>query len=180
MMKNKTANKYGGIYDSDHADKRIYALWYQMLRRCYDKEQLKRTKGKAYSNCEVCEEWFYYSNFEKDVKTLPGFADWINKNGYCLDKDIINPGNKIYSKEYCCFIPSTENIRDIYKRNPQNIERLHELNKTKYVLTKDDEILMFNSEKEACEYVGVVKCSVASCYRRGAKCKGYTITKIDK
>ena len=31
-------NKYGGISDI-HCDKRIYNLWYQMLRRCYDTEQ---------------------------------------------------------------------------------------------------------------------------------------------
>lgn len=172
-------NKYGGICNVTNVDKRTYELWYQMLRRCYDEKQLERNKGKSYVNCTVCERWFDYSNFATDIITLPGYENWLNQSCYCLDKDTINPGNKIYSKEYCCFIPSTENVRDIHKRNPQNIEKLHELNKTKYILTKDDEVLVFNSEKEACEYVGVVKCSVASCYRRGTKCKGYMVSKMD-
>ena len=45
-------NKYGGIADIS-CDKRIYNLWYQMLRRCYDAEQHKRTRGSSYSDCEV-------------------------------------------------------------------------------------------------------------------------------
>lgn len=42
-----------------------------------------------------------------------------------------------------------------------------------------DERLVFNSEKEACEAMGVHKCSIASCYRRGYKCKGYEISKLE-
>lgn len=30
-----------------------------------------------------------------------------------------------------------------------------------------------------CEYMGVVKCLISSCYRRGRKCKGYRIAKMD-
>ena len=59
-------------------------------------------------------------------------------------------------------------------------ERLHEMNKTGYVLEKDGEVLIFESEKAACEYLGVVKCSISSCYRREVKCKGYKIAKMDK
>ena len=111
---------------------------------------------------------------------LFGYEDWLNKEGYCLDKDTINPGNKVYSRGNCCFIPYTENIRDIHKRNPQNIKKLNEQKKVKFVLAKENEILVFDSEKEACEYLGVVKCSVSSCYRRGRKCKGYKIAKMDE
>ena len=46
------------------------------------------------------------------------------------------------------------------------------------MLTKGDEVLIFNSETEACEYLGIARCSVASSYRYGAKCIGYTITKM--
>lgn len=44
-----------------------------------------------------------------------------------------------------------------------------------YTLKKGSETLHFNSEKDACKYLGVAKCSVASCYRRKSKCKGYTV-----
>lgn len=128
----------------------------------------------------MCDRWLDYSNFAEDIKHLRGYDDWLNKTGYCLDKDTINPNNKVYCREFCCFISYTENIRDIHKRKPQNIERLHELNKVKYMLIKDGEVLLFNSEKEACEYIGVAKCSISSCYRRGRKCKGYRIAKMDR
>lgn len=178
-MFRKEKNKYGGVCDVQHTNKRIYRLWYQMLRRCYDKNQLERDKGKGYLGCAVCDEWFYYSNFEKDIQTLPGYEDWLNKKGYCLDKDTINPESRIYSKETCCFISSKKNISDVYKRHPENIEKLREANKTRYMLTKGDEVLIFNSETEACEYLGIARCSVASSYRYGAKCREYTITKMD-
>ena len=34
--------------------------------------------------------------------------------------------------------------------------------------------------EEAREAMGVRQCSVASCYRRGRRCKGYTIARMDK
>lgn len=115
-----------------------------------------------------------------DVMTKSNSKEiWLNKKGYCLDKDILKPNNKVYSRENCCFVPYTENICDIHRRKPQNIKRLHEMKKVKYMLIRDDDVLLFNSEKEACEYVGVVRCSVSSCYRRGSKCKGYQIAKMD-
>ena len=172
-------NKYGGACNENNPDKQIYNLWYGMLRRCYDTEQHKRSRGKSYADCEVCDRWFDYTNFAQDIALLPGYEDWLHNDDYCLDKDTINPGNRIYNPDNCCFVSRADNIRDIHNRKPQNIERLHELNKVKYKFTKGDDILIFNSEKEACEYMGVAQCSVASCYRRGNKCKGYTITKID-
>lgn len=172
-------NKYGGVCNVSSPDKRVYNLWYGMLRRCYDKEQQSRERGKSYIGCTVCNRWLDYSNFAKDITLLFGYEDWLNKKGYCLDKDTINPGNTVYSRGNCCFIPYAENIRDIHRRKPQNIDQLHEKRKTKYMLEKDGEILIFDSEKEACEYMGVVKCSISSCYRRGRKCKGYRIAKMD-
>lgn len=49
---------------------------------------------------------------------------------------------------------------------------------TKYILRKNNDVLEFMSEKDACEFLGVKKCSVASCYRCGTKCKGYTIERV--
>ena len=47
-----------------------------------------------------------------------------------------------------------------------------------YVLDDDIYDFMFNSEKDACEYLGVVKCSVSSCFRKGSRCKGWRVTRI--
>lgn len=49
---------------------------------------------------------------------------------------------------------------------------------TEYRLISGDEVKTFLSEKEACDYLSVSKCSVASCYRRGTKCKGYKVERI--
>lgn len=171
-------NKYGGINDIPGCDKRVYNLWYQMLRRCYDDTQHGRNRGKSYADCDVSGRWMRLSNFAMDLPELPGYYSWLTKPGYCLDKDTIIPGNRIYGKEYCCFLTNAENIRDIHNRHPENIRSLHESNKTKYAIFNDDEIIIFDSEKDACKYLGVVNCSVASCYRKGVRCKGYRIKKL--
>ena len=150
-----------------------------MLRRCYDKEQQERNRGRSYIDCSVCERWLDYSNFAKDITLLFGYEDWKSKRGYCLDKDTINHGNKVYSRENCCFIPYAENIRDVSRRHPNITKNASEARKTKYALELDGVTLLFDSEKDACEFLGVKKCSVSSCYRRGGKCKGYRIEKMD-
>lgn len=175
-------NKYGGINDMPNCPKRVYGLWYQMLRRCYDPIQCQRSKGRSYEKCEVSDRWKYLSNFAKDIHHLEGYNEWKNKTGYCLDKDMKIPGNTIYSRGACKFVSASENIKDINRRKPQNTRNASEAHKTVYILEKDGLVLAFNSEKEACSYLGVVKCSVSSCYLKGYKCKGFTIrrAKMDK
>lgn len=172
-------NKYGGINDMLSCDKRVYDLWYQMLRRCYDTKQQERSRGKAYKDCEVCDRWKRLSNFAKDITTLKGYNEWLTKYGYCLDKDTKMIGNKIYSRATCCFIPRSENIRDISVRNKNITHNANEAHKVKYILKSDGVTLIFDSEKSACEFLGVKKCSVSSCYHKGYKCKGYNIERMD-
>lgn len=173
-------NKYGGIYDVDVSDEKIYRLWYGMLRRCYDREQQLRSKGKAYENCTVCERWMRYSNFEFDVRLLAGFLQWYEGEDLQLDKDILSNGKKEYNLQNCCFVPRSVNMAFMNRQHPNINKNANEARKTVYILKKDKETLVFNFEKDACKYLGVVKCSVASCYRRGYKCKGYKIAKMDE
>ena len=49
---------------------------------------------------------------------------------------------------------------------------------TIYSLTNGKETLVFSSEKDACKHLGVATCSVASCFRRNSKCKGYSVNKM--
>ena len=172
-------NKYGGYADCK-VPKRVYGLWYQMLRRCYDAEQQKRTQGKSYSDCEVCARWLTLSYFAEDISHLDGYQNWLNNRGYCLDKDTKIPGNKLYTPDACCFIPRTDNIREANRRT-KSYRVANEANKTVYYLKRDGVTLVFESESAACKYLGVKKCSVSSCRRRGYKCKGYEIecAKID-
>lgn len=172
-------NKYGGINDLPNCDKRVYGLWFQMLRRCYDTTQHERSKGKSYADCEVCDRWKSLSCFAKDIKKLEGYYEWLTKKGYCLDKDTKVPGNKVYSKSTCRFIPYTENVRDVSRRHKNITRKANEANKVKYMLEADGVTLLFDSEKAACEFLGVRMCSVSSCYHKGYKCKGYNIAKMD-
>lgn len=168
-------NKYGGINDMPNCPKRVYDLWYQMLRRCYDPIQQQRSRGKSYGKCDVSDRWKYLSNFAKDITYLDGYSEWQSKTGYCLDKDSVIPGNTVYCRSACKFIPYSENIRDISRRNPNVTRNAIESHKTVYILEKGNEVRVFASEKEACSFLGVAKCSVSSCFHKGYKCKGYAI-----
>lgn len=78
-----------------------YRRWQNMLNRCYNKSELIRFP--TYQGCSVCNEWLRFSKFH----------DWYNsqykEEGWHLDKDIILPGNKVYSPETCVFVSSRLN-----------------------------------------------------------------------
>ena len=81
-----------------------YNYWRMMLERCYSEKY--HIKHPTYQKCVVCEEWLDFQNF----------ARWYDNNYYqvdnetmCLDKDILNKGNKIYSPNTCVFVPERIN-----------------------------------------------------------------------
>ena len=59
-------------------NKKVYMLWFDMLRRCYDDAQIKRDRGSSYKNCIVCDRWFYLSKFYEDIQKLNGYKEWTN------------------------------------------------------------------------------------------------------
>ena len=81
-----------GINDSDyHVRCPYYVIWSSMISRCYSGRDIN------YIDCTVCDEWLLFSNFRQWMET----QEWEGKE---LDKDIIVPGNKIYSPETCVFV----------------------------------------------------------------------------
>jgi hypothetical protein len=81
-----------------------YMTWLSMMSRCYSEVYHKR--HSTYIGCTVCEDWHNFQNF----------AAWYDKNYYeidgqkmCLDKDILQKGNKEYSPNTCIFVPSKIN-----------------------------------------------------------------------
>ena len=55
-------------------------------------------------------EWHNFQNF----------AQWHEENyieGFVLDKDILQKGNKIYSPENCCFVPNEINVLFTKRQN---------------------------------------------------------------
>lgn len=96
---------YMGIIDDsiDTNDyQRAYNVWKNMLARCYDNSVQK--KQPSYIGCSVCKEWHCFSDFYKWYRSN------IKNETFCLDKDILSKGNKVYSPATCCFVPNEINV----------------------------------------------------------------------
>ena len=78
----------------------FYRTWNSMLTRCYSSKTHNRQP--RYENCSACNEWHSFMAFREWMIE----QDW---EGNHLDKDIIIPGNKIYSPEACCFVTTEIN-----------------------------------------------------------------------
>lgn len=89
-------NDYNGRTRVNGKDIPSYKHWYQMICRCYS--PIFQKDNPTYKGCSVCEEWHTFSNFKR----------WFDDHyveGYCLDKDILVQGNKVYSPDTCAFVP---------------------------------------------------------------------------
>jgi len=73
-----------------------YAKWFSMIERVYSINKKKETS--SLNGNSVCEDWKYFSNFRKWMKS----QRW---DGCSLDKDILVEGNKEYSPDTCAFVP---------------------------------------------------------------------------
>lgn len=80
----------------------VYKTWNDMLARCYNPRVID--SFPTYNGCSVNPEWHCFQVF----------ADWVNRlkykcEGWALDKDILLPGNLIYSPQTCVFLPAAIN-----------------------------------------------------------------------
>lgn len=98
--------------DSDPIITESYTQWRTMLGRCYS--SYVQSMQPNYVGCTVCDEWHSFSNFFRWFRTN-------YRKGYYLDKDILVPGNKIYSPETCCLVPNEINTQFSYKRKKRNL-----------------------------------------------------------
>ena len=73
----------------------IYTTWKSMIGRCYCKSY--QLKHPTYRGCTVSKEWLTFSNFIIWAKSQ-------DRKGKQLDKDILIYGNKVYSRNTCCFV----------------------------------------------------------------------------
>ena len=113
---------YGvGINDSKHAIERrdtivsvdgkrsrkvvwkcpFYKVWAHMLERCYSSGS--RLRRPTYAECSVAAEWHSFSAFKAWMET----QEW---EGMQLDKDVLEPGNKIYAPDKCVFVSRAVNM----------------------------------------------------------------------
>lgn len=73
----------------------VYRTWASMLERCYSRKY--QSIRPTYIGCSVSKEWLKFSEFR----------DWMisqDYDGMALDKDILFPGNKVYSQNSCAFV----------------------------------------------------------------------------
>lgn len=78
----------------------FYGRWTNMLLRCYSESY--QLKYPTYTGCYVCEDWLTFSKFKSWMVTK-------DHEGKHLDKDILFPGNKVYSPDTCIFVDARVN-----------------------------------------------------------------------
>lgn len=133
-----------------------YALWVNMLRRCYSDTYQK--KKPTYEGCKVSDNFKSYEYFYEWCQNQIGFGNEGDENPFHLDKDLLIKGNKIYSESTCVFIPSEINLL-LIKREASRGEHLigvywcntknafvAQVNKNK---GKQENLGSFNTELEA-------------------------------
>ena len=76
-----------------------YVYWRSMLQRSYHEKS--KDKRLSYKDCSVSDNFRYFPYFKEWCSKQVGFGN----KGWCLDKDILFKGNKVYSPETCCFVP---------------------------------------------------------------------------
>jgi len=80
-----------------------YKLWSGVLQRCFY-EKYKQNQP-TYKDVTCSKDWLSMTKFVDDVSQMEGFG----LSGWELDKDILQKGNKLYSKDTCCFVPHEVN-----------------------------------------------------------------------
>lgn len=81
---------------------REYRAWKGMFTRCYDDKY--QEQKPTYIGCSVDPQWYNFQEFAEWCQWQIGF-----KHNWHLDKDILKKGNKIYSPEFCVFVPNEVN-----------------------------------------------------------------------
>lgn len=110
MVKNICGIGYIGelSFEDEPSKHFLYKHWIGMINRNYN------IKSKQYREGGTVEEkWHCFKNFISDFENgkIFGSTDYIQNSDikWALDKDFIEEGNKIYSVEKCCFLPSKIN-----------------------------------------------------------------------
>jgi len=143
-----------------------YYLWRGMLTRCFSGEY--KQNYPTYEGVTCSKEWLSMTTFIEDVSQMRGFG----LSGWALDKDILQKGNKLYSKDTCCFVPAevnnllikSDNSRGEYpvgvyfhKASGKFVARLRVNGKTKFLgrfNTPEEAFQVYKLAKEA--YIKVV------------------------
>lgn len=88
-----------------------YLKWSGILKRCYDEEYISRQP--TYQTAIVCNDWHNFQVFAEWCQSQKGFG----LKGWQLDKDMHIEACKIYSPDFCSFIPKDLNSCFLGKQN---------------------------------------------------------------
>ena len=87
-----------------------YIAWYGMIQRCYNPPNESVTR--QYKDCTVSKDWLIFSNYKK-------WYDLHCFNSCQVDKDLLNLGNEVYSRDSCIMVTGRVNaffaVRDSKK-----------------------------------------------------------------
>jgi len=92
----------------DGIPKKEYRLWGSMLERCTEKYW---SNAPAYVGTTCSNGFKSYTFFYEWCQKQVGFGNKDdNGRSWCLDKDILVKGNKVYSEDTCVFLPKDINM----------------------------------------------------------------------
>ena len=80
----------------------IYTQWKNMIERCYNEKFHQRQP--TYIDCTVSDEFKDYSKWREWYDKYP-----YKQGDWQIDKDLLIKGNKVYSEDYCVFLPKEIN-----------------------------------------------------------------------
>nr|DAM99684.1 MAG TPA: PROTEIN/DNA Complex catalytic motif, Helix-turn-helix DNA [Caudoviricetes sp.] len=141
----------------DKYRRKIYLIWYNMLRRCENPNYKSYQKYGA-NGVKVCEEWHNFECFLSDMPKIRGFNKEQLLNGeLSFDKDIYGD-SKEYCLEKCCFVSKEENNK-------------HKPNQQKHIIgiSPNNELFEFFNQSEFAKKHGLRQTSIADCL--SGKCK---------
>ena len=84
-----------------------YDAWNSIFKRCYSKSV--KENRPTYINKVVCKDWVLYSKFLSWIQSQENYNKWLNNEGWCIDKDILQKGNVEYCAEKCLLVPEYVN-----------------------------------------------------------------------
>ena len=81
----------------------IYSPVYRMYAGMLTRGVSNPSQPKSYIGCSVDPSWKYFTNFKA------WFLEQPYQDGWCLEKDLLVKGNKIYSPTTCVIVPQEIN-----------------------------------------------------------------------
>ena len=104
ILGTKYLSRVNGVHTKE------YILLADMLRRSYSDNSKK--KYPTYEGCKVSDKFKSYEYFYEWCNNQIGF----NNKDWHLDKDLLTKGNKVYSEDFCVFLPQEINLLFIKRK----------------------------------------------------------------